>query len=70
MVKSISRSGWNDAYCADSGPSRRGSSRSAIRPIEASEAAFRQVRNTSIRDIHSLVTNVRNPPSCETSIDW
>ena len=41
------------------------------RPTEASKAAVCYVRNTSIRDIQSPATNVRNPSQPSgASIDW
>jgi len=45
-VKSISRSQWNDGFCADSGPSRGDPSKRGSRPTEASKAAVCYVRNT------------------------
>ena len=49
----------DDGYNADSGRSRGGSCRGAIRPIEASRVAVCYVRFTSIRAIRSDATNVR-----------
>ncbi len=46
-VKRTSRSQWNVGYGADSGPSRGHSFRRALRPIEASKAAFGNGSNTS-----------------------
>ena len=40
-AKPVSRSQWNVGYGADCGPSRGGSRRGAIRPIEPSKAAIR-----------------------------
>jgi hypothetical protein len=42
---------WNDRYGAGSGPSRVDFCRRAFRPTEASKAAVRYVRLTSIRDV-------------------
>jgi hypothetical protein len=43
--EAISRSRWNDSFRRDSGPSRGHTCMQAFRPIEASKAAIRYVRN-------------------------
>ena len=53
-VKPTSRSQRNDAYGADSGPSRGDACRRAIRPIEASKAAICNGRFAQIAVIGSV----------------
>ena len=62
-VKPTSRSQRNDAYGADTGPSRGDACRRAIRPTEAFKAAVCYVRNTSTptvcrREFHPQCDNL------------
>jgi hypothetical protein len=66
-MKPISRSQRNDGFRADSGPSRSDPRRPALRPTATAAAAVCYDRSTStpavrlafIRDVQSLLTNVR-----------
>jgi hypothetical protein len=58
-VKSFSRLIWNGSNRADYGPSRSDTIGRAYRPIEASKPADGYVRNTSIRDVASNVSNAQ-----------
>ena len=53
VVGAISRSQWNDGFRPNSGPSRGGPCKGAIRPIEASKKVVCDVRNPSIRNFTS-----------------
>ena len=60
MVKAISRVDQNDPNGADCGRSGGNPCRLTFRPIEASKAAVRYVRNTSLRPLGSLTFYARH----------